>query len=234
MSKIFPIENVHLKNEFREIGLRVFRSQDPFDLIFKPKIEACLIFHPLEDDPSDGDYLTKEQYEAIIAAAKHVGDTGFVLCNATNRLVDDPKYRWGLTSAPGEPGKWIKVEAQELAEYWWCEFPNYEDYRAINMVGVLDTAVYSIDAGWGLLTAHECHTLVGGNVDFISHVDKMYPAWRDNVMTVLTEWEGKMVQGEIFIADLLVELVHEWKKWPGDEWAETFTEELDFKLRYGL
>ena len=53
------------------------------------------------------------------------------------------------------------------------------------MVSVVDIALYSIDARWGLLTGHEWHTLVGGNMDFISHIDKMYPEWRIEVMELI-------------------------------------------------
>lgn len=205
MSKVTPIENDDRQNEIREIELRLFRSQDPFELIFKPEIEACLIFHPLDDDPSDGDYLTEEQYEAIVAASKHVGDTGFVLSHHH-------------TNVP---------------EYWWCEFPSYEDYRTTGWVGLLDTIMHSVNAGWGLLTAHESHTFVGGNAEFIGHVDTMYPAWRTNLMALVDKWDGT-TEPRLFIIELLRDLMDEWKKWPGDDWVKTLSAKLDRKLTGGL
>ena len=85
------------------------------------------------------------------------------------------------------------------------------DYSAIESVGLFDIALFSIDARWGLLTGHEWHTLVGGNIDFISHVDKMYPAWRNEVMALIDVWGEQMVKG-VPEVDLLFELLEHWKR----------------------
>ncbi len=103
MSKIEPIENPDRRHEIREIGRRVFHLTDSFDVVFKPEIEACLIFHPVDYDSFDADYLTEEQYEVIVVAAKHVGDTGFVLSDDLNGLMRGTKRR-SFTTPPGSEG----------------------------------------------------------------------------------------------------------------------------------
>ena len=229
MSKIEPIENPDRRNEIREIGRRVFQWTDSFEVVFKPEIEACLMFHP-RDDPLDVDYLTKEPYEAIIAAAKHVGDTGFVLSDHLNGLMRGTTLR-SYIKPPGSEHR-IEVPYKD-AEDWWCEFPEYEDYRKTGCIGLLDRVLYSINAHWGVYTQYEWWHLVGGNLDFICHVDKMYPAWRNDMITLVDEWEGEMARGHETV-DRLVKLLDYWKKWPGDEWVETFTAKLDHKLTGGL
>ena len=231
MSKIEPIENPDRRNEIREIGRRVFQWTDSSNIVFKPEIEACLIFHPVDYDSFDADYLTEEQYEAIIAAAKHVGDTGFVLSDDLNGLMRGTKRR-SYTTPPGSEGP-VWADDKKPAD-WWCEFPEYEDYRNTGCVSLIDSVLYSVNAHWGVHTHYEWWHLVGGSIDFISHVDKMYPAWRNDIITLIDHWHlDKMERGNQTV-DMLIKLVDEWKKWPGDEWVDTSTAKLDRKLAGGL
>ncbi len=111
MSKIEPIENPGRRKEMREIARRLFLRHDSCEALFKPEIEACLIFHT--NDESDNDYLTKEQYEAIIAAAKHMGDNGFVvstLCGIVSD--DDANDRFYVTPLSRQPKEQIEVDGQ--------------------------------------------------------------------------------------------------------------------------
>ena len=229
MSKIEPIENPDRRDELREIGRRIFQLNDSSEVVFKPAIEACLMVHP-HDDEFDVDYLTEEPYEAIIAAAKHVGDTGFVLCDHLNGLMCGATS-YSYVKPPGSDHR-IKVKS-EKPEDWWCEFPSYDAYRDTGCVGLVDTVLYSINAHWGVHTRYEWWHLVGGSIDFISHVDKMYPAWRNDIITLVDEWEGEMARGHKTV-DRLIKLLDYWKKWPGDEWVETLTAKLDRKLTGGL
>ena len=229
MSKIEPIENPDRRDEIREIGRRVFQWTDSSNIVFKPEIEACLMFHP-HDHEFDLDSLTKGPYEAIVAAAKHVGDTGFVLCDHLNGLMRGEKLR-SYTTPPGSEGP-VWADCKDATD-WWCEFPEHEDYRTTGHVRMLDTVLYSINAHWGVYTQYEWWHLVGGSVDFVSHVDKMYPAWRNDIITLVDEWDGEMARG-LVTTDTLIELLEYWKKWPGDEWVDTLTAKLDRKVTGGL
>ena len=44
MGKIEPIEDVERRREIRNIGKRLFKSQDIREMVFKPEVEACLMF----------------------------------------------------------------------------------------------------------------------------------------------------------------------------------------------
>ncbi|MDE0042930.1 MAG: hypothetical protein OXT74_12905 [Candidatus Poribacteria bacterium] len=225
MSKLEPIENPDRKNHMREIGRRLFQPHDTCEAIFKPAVEACLMFHTT--DRSDNDYLTEQQYEAGIAAAKRSGDTGFVLSTLHGIFSDDPERRFYI----GKPR--VQVDGQEMAEYWWCEFPPHQDYWHTAVGAAWDTAVYATNAHWGIYTNRELWQVVGGNIDFISDIDRMYPAWRDAVISLLDEWDGEIARGTS-IGDVLIYLLDCWTKWPADEWVETFRAALHSKLTGGL
>ena len=68
-----------------------------------------------------------------------------------------------------------------------------------------------------------------GNIDFISHVDKMYPAWRNEVVGLIDIWGEQMVKG-VPIVNLMFELVEYWKRYPRDEWVAAVTEKLHRKV----
>ncbi|MDE0042929.1 MAG: hypothetical protein OXT74_12900 [Candidatus Poribacteria bacterium] len=91
MSKITCIGDPDRKAKMLETGLSLFRSHEPFEVPFKPGVEACLMFHPPERDDRDYDYIQQDEYEAVVAAAKQVGDTGFATDHATLLGVSDPR-----------------------------------------------------------------------------------------------------------------------------------------------
>ena len=230
MGKIESIEDVDRRQEIAKIGQSLFQSQNPHKMTFKPEVEACLMFHTLDaDDPyypdSPLDYLTRGQYQAIIAAAKRARDTGFVLSQPHGSLMNDTDY-WRRVIAPGAAAD---TNWTDLEDHWWCEFPTYEDYLTIGPVGILDVALFSIHGHWGVFTAR--HTLVGGNIDFIRHVDKMYPAWRNEVIELIDNWEGQIKRDDPMV-NLLIELLEYWKRYPADEWVETVADKLSRKLEY--
>ncbi|MDE0042931.1 MAG: hypothetical protein OXT74_12910 [Candidatus Poribacteria bacterium] len=227
------IEEPARRTEIREIQLRLFRSQVPTEIVFKPHIEACLMFcEPISDD---NDYLTKEKYETIVAAANHVGDPKFVVSQPHGSLIDDPLTRWVYVKPEDFKTHQYKVESKEFAKYWWCaEPPPYDEYLYMASGGMFDTAIYSMDASWGLYTMHECWTLVGGSIPFIRHVDKMYPAWRKEVITLLDDYPPDTITRDMPTIKLLLALLDYWKKWPADEWVETLSAKLDARLTGGL
>ena len=263
MSKITCIGNPDCKAKMLEMGLGLFRSHDPFEVPFKPGIEACLMFHPPERDDRDYDYIEKEEYEAVVAAAKNVGDTGFVLCHNFGHFKEgvraqvarywhgegvntfsrdlptasaDDEYKRPLTLEPAvdEFKRYPTIEAAviQLPTFWWCEFPTYEDYLEIPFARLNDAIVFSINGRWALLTTHECWTLVGGDTAFIRQVDKLHPTWRHDMLALLDKC-SPMERTSLF-GGLLIELLDYWKKWPGDEWVDTFAAKLDQKLTGGL
>lgn len=80
-------------------------------------------------------------------------------------------------------------------------------------------------------THHEWHALVGGSIDFIRNVDKLYPAWRSEVIEYIDVWEDQMERG-MWRGALLLELLEYWKRYPADQWVETVADKLGRKLEY--
>ena len=250
MSKIQCVEDTDQKAKMLEMGLSLFRSHYPLEVLFTPAIEACLMFHPPERDDRDYDYIEKDEYEAVIAAAKHAGDTGFVLCHDFGSFKEEARdqfkrywtgegdtYRMDLpTDTAGnesEKPSNIAEAVKEFPTFWWCEFPTYEAYLEIPFARLAHATVYSINGRWALHTAHDFWTLVGGDIDFIREVDKLHPVWRNHMLALIDDWEGDMAR-DLPFAGLLIELLDYWKKWPGDEWVDTFAAKLDGKLTGGL
>ena len=74
---------------------------------------------------------------------------------------------------------------------------------------------------------------MGGNIDFIRHVDKMYPAWRNEVIELIDNWEGQIKRDDPMV-NLLIELLEYWKRYPADAWVETVADKLSRKLEYSV
>ena len=93
--------------------------------------------------------------------------------------------------------------------------------------------MYSSDSHWGVIAAHEWHVLVGGSINFIRNVDKLYPAWRSEVIECIDQWEDQMKRG-MWRGVLLLKLLEYWKRYPADEWVEEVTEKLNRQLQESL
>ena len=94
--------------------------------------------------------------------------------------------------------------------------------------------MYSMDLSWAAIVSHEEHALVGGSKDFISHVDQIYPAWRNEVTELIDDWEKEVaIERSPWGVDLFIELLEYWKRYPADGWAETLTAKLNHKRAGG-
>ena len=197
---------IHDKSNIRKAWDRTFKSNDPFSIPFQPEIEACLFF------PCTGaTCLAPAQYRAVTEAARALGERGFVLSE-----IETPDFFNHLN-------------------HWWCEFPTYEDYRSLLLSSMIESGMYSMDLSWGTIVSHEEHALVGGSKDFISHVDQIYPAWRNEVTELIDNWEKEVViERRPWGVDLFIELLDYWKRYPGDGWAETLAAKLNHKRAGGL
>ena len=191
---------IHDTSNIKKAWDRTFKSDNPFSIPFQPEIEACLFF-PF----TRGSCLAPVQYRAVTEAARALGERGFVL--EETETYDSCK------------------QAQE----WWCEFPTYKDYRSL-LSNMLENAMYSMDLSWGAIVLHDWHALVGGSKDFISHVDQIYPAWRNEVTELIDDWEKEVaIERSPWGVDLFIELLEYWKRYPADGWAETLTAKLNHK-----
>ena len=195
------IETINDKSNIQKIWERIFKSTDPYSIPFQPKIEACLFF-PF----TNGARLTPTQYQAVIKTVQSLGEVDFLLSET------EIKDFWN-----GEG-------------HWRCQSPTHHEYwDLLGNRGGLENAMYSSDSHWGVIAAHEWHVLVGGSIDFVRNVDKLYPAWRSKVIEYIDQWEDQMKRG-MWRGALLLKLLEYWKRYPADEWVAAVTEKLHGKV----
>ena len=93
--------------DIRKIWGRIFTSDNYYYEPFQPQIECCLLYPHI-----DGGRLTEDQYRTVVEAARAAGDFGFY---------------YSETEFAGSFDK---------PDHWWCEFPTYEEFHALDMLHV--------------------------------------------------------------------------------------------------
>ena len=121
------IERVKDSTLLRQWWDAVFATKDPFGIPFRELITSYMVFFE-----TAGYHLERNQYDALVGAAKSIEDRGFLLS----------EVEWaGDFFAKGS--------------HWWCEFPRYEDYIAKGLG--IENAMYSRRGEGGILISHELH-----------------------------------------------------------------------------
>jgi len=142
----------------------VFKSKDPFSYPFAPGVEASMVFYP-----TYGYCLEPPQYDAVVAAARAMGDEAFLLS-----IVECQE-------------DWV-ARGIERGEHRLCGFPSHQEYQSIGLP--LESSMYSPKGKWGVLFSHEDHALVGGSGQFIAAVKARYPRWGDDLANLVAIWEN--------------------------------------------
>ncbi len=156
------MENINVITDvssLRQSWERIFITTDPFTFPFRSSIQRCVIFYPTE-----GYHLTEAQFKAMTAAARTIGEEGFVI--SVVEYAED-FFKQG--------------------DHWWCQFPSYEDY--LNLPLVLENAIYSIKGNWGIVISHEDHGVVGGTEEFINQVREQYPQASSDIVDLKEAWQ---------------------------------------------
>ncbi|WP_211234299.1 hypothetical protein [Paenibacillus taiwanensis] len=154
-------------NQLHAIFNKVFCTTDPFSEMFADSIK-----HKIVLCPTDNYKLDQEQFNALISAAKFVGDDKFYLSEIEGSSFEteesnDTKYDFGHWEAT-------------------CE-TQYEEY--LRALVVLENALYSSCARWGVIISHESHAVVGGDEKFIEMFKEVYPSWKDSLRNFIEQWE---------------------------------------------
>jgi len=162
----------------------VFISSDAFDAPFDPGVEARAVLYPVT-----GYHLSRDQFDALSAAAADVGE------DRATCVLTDPELRQVIS--PARP----RVEFA-LAEY--------EAYRALTFgpIPLLgENAIMSAAGAWGVLISQEGHALIGGPRTFLDSFSRAYPrglaadeaafvaAWERNAASIGSEtsWVGALL-----------------------------------------
>lgn len=172
------IEQVNDVFNLEKIYSRIFRSADPFSRAGQPNLPSTVVIYP-----TNGYYLTKLQFDAMMYANKTIGSSEF--------FVSQVEHSYHNPFVEGE--------------HWKCVNPSFEEYYEIS-IG-LENAVYSTSASWGILISHEDHALLVSNLEFWEAFKSRYPDWGKDYFTFLENWKNLNVDNswlEDFLAGLTV------------------------------
>ncbi|MBJ6362338.1 hypothetical protein ACFOQM_13655 [Paenibacillus sp. GCM10012307] len=164
MKKIVNIENVKiLESNF----LKVFKNKDPFDDdVYADNIQAKLLLFPTE-----GYYLQKEQFKALIQSITHIGEEQFYISE-----IEGDCFSTLLSNDSYESGHWVGKNSS-----------SYEEYT--NLPIVLESAIYSTNGSWGILISHEGHAILGGSKEFVEKIQIVYSYDESCKQRFIEQWE---------------------------------------------
>ena len=126
---------------------RIFASANPFRPPFLPVVEKRALLYPLE-----GCELYAEQFEALVAAARQVGETEMFISSV--ELLKDPH----------DASQWDESRTHYRIDL------NPEAYEEVmnSPLGLMRHAIYSVRSRWGLMVSEEMHALIGGPSAFVN------------------------------------------------------------------
>lgn len=140
-------------NESWETFQSVFQSHDPFGEPFRASVASRVLLFPSSYFPS-GYELYATQYRAIVATAAANENTSMYVSevegiNDQNKF-DSARFH-GVVQDFKLPPETVALQLQGLG-----------------YIASIETAMYSSDGDWGMLTSQENHALIGGTERFIS------------------------------------------------------------------
>ncbi len=152
------IKNFDDKLRLEKSWNEIFKTNNPFSYPFQNSIESISVFYP-----TNGYYLSEDQFQAISLTAKEFNEEAFAI------------------SIIEYEGDCFKKD-----DHWICNNIHYEDY--IDMPINLENTIYSLNANWGLIISHEDHAIIGGSKAFIEKLKNNYPGTSEDITILKSEW----------------------------------------------
>jgi hypothetical protein len=140
----------------------IFKNKDPFERMFNEHIG-----HKVLLCRTNGFYLTKKQFEALIKTVKKIGESSFFLSEIEGDCFLEESNQ----------------QSFQLKHWNMNIETSYEDYKKNPLV--LENAIYSSSGTWGVVVSHEDFAILGAKEDFISIFKKFYPEWSDGIQNFL-------------------------------------------------
>ncbi len=153
--------------ELKNAYYKIFKKTDPFGRMFNDIIKQKIILCP-----TNGYYLNKEQFNALMKTSKALGEASFYLYETEGCFLDD-------------------LEEKNIYSFGYGEVSNkisYEEYK--NLKIVLENALYSTKGSWGVIISHEDHAVLGGVDGFVSLFKKNYPEWPQEINNFIELWKS--------------------------------------------
>ena len=152
-----PERILNMKNAFG----KVFQTNDPFGEMFQLCIQEKQILCP-----TDGYYLSREQFKALQDSLVAMGEEKAYLSEveADECFSDNSCSHWELSVM--DP---------------------YEEYLKLPVI--LENSIYSLNGTWGILISQEEHAVIGGTRGFMVKYKEYYTNWFKGESNFRQKWE---------------------------------------------
>lgn len=167
------IREIDGTEELKSAWRRIYASEDSFTWPFQATLTSGRIFYP-----TDGYYLTREQFSSLVLAAQQPENQRFAIS-----LMEGASFDTKSEDLPSSLG----------TGHWLCTSPTYSEYRALPLV--LENGIYSTRGGWGVLVSQEMHAIVGGNNAFVEKIGRGYSTWAEDLRELRRTWDGDSRSG---------------------------------------
>lgn len=152
-----PERILNMQNAFG----KVFQTNDPFGEMFQLCIQEKQILCP-----TDGYYLSREQFKALQDTLVALGEEKAYLSEveADECFSDNSCSHWELSVT--DP---------------------YEEYLKLPVI--LENSLYSLNGTWGILISQEEHAVIGGTREFMVKYKEYYTDWFKGESNFRQKWE---------------------------------------------
>lgn len=141
--------------ELQKAYYNVFKNKDAFGKMFNNNINEKIILCP-----TDGYYLNKKQFNALMKTIQQMEDCSFYL----SEVEGDCFLENFNTKNNYELGHWeLTLET------------SYDAYKSNPLI--LENALYSSKGTWGVIISHEDHAVLGGSDNFMKLFKQSYLEW---------------------------------------------------------
>jgi len=158
-------------SELKIAFYKIFKNTDPFGRMFNDSIIQKILLCP-----TNGYYLSKEQFYAVMNTSKSLGERSFYLYELEDWILENKDKKSNYSFGHGELSNEI----------------SYEKYK--NLKIVLENALYSTSGNWGVIISHEDHAVMGGTDYFIELFKEAYPQWEQELNNFIKMWKDNKKQ----------------------------------------
>jgi hypothetical protein len=125
--------------------------------------------------PTEHYWLSIQQYDALLFFLRELDEKEFIIseigCNCFQPAQNSLQYE---------------------CQHWICSTNcPYSEYSKLKIID--ENAIYSYSGRWGIIISHEWSGAFGGEPACAAIFKKMYPNWKNDIITFEKEWENRRV-----------------------------------------
>ncbi len=154
----------------------VFSNNNPFGKMFVPSISHKIILYP-----TNGYYLSYEQFAALTHTIQAIGETSYYFSEIEGQAFIKNN------ACSIHPHEHLKLDINTT----------YYEYEKKTII--FENAFYSSSGRWGVIVSHEEHAVIGGCKEFITIFKTAYPKWKNDQKKFLEalEYWGKLSNSDL-------------------------------------